>query len=146
MRRDWQLRLIQPLAVAGLLIAYYLLLFHNGVLVAACTGSGWDDCGAVSGPSAPYAAVGPVPVALIGWVGYAILFLLTWLKDWQPLRERYLPELVAGTAVLGFVFTLWLTALEAFVIHAFCRYCLLSAALITVIFVLSLSYLRHFEE
>lgn len=77
MRRDWQLRLIQPLAVAGLLIAYYLLLFHNGVLIAACTGSGWDDCGAVSGPSAPYAAVGPVPVALIGWVGYAILFLLT---------------------------------------------------------------------
>ncbi len=87
MREAWQLRLIQPLSVIGLLIAQYLLLFHNGVLIVGCTGSGWDDCGAVSGPTAPYSSVGPIPVALIGLAGYAIIFLLTWLKDWEPLAE-----------------------------------------------------------
>lgn len=142
MRQDWQLRVIQPIAVLGLLVAHYLLLFHNGVLLSGCTGSGWDDCGAVSGPGAPYASVGPIPVALIGLVGYAVIFALTWLKDWSPLREGYLPELLVGAAGFGFLFTLVLTGLEAFVIHAFCRYCLVSAVLITIILVLAISYLR----
>ncbi|GIK56313.1 MAG: vitamin K epoxide reductase family protein [Chloroflexi bacterium] len=142
MRQDWQLRVIQPIAVLGLLVAHYLLLFHNGVLLSGCTGSGWDDCGAVSGPGAPYASVGPIPVALIGLLGYAIIYGLTWLKDWAPLRERYLPELLVGAAGFGLLFTLVLTGLEAFVIHAFCRYCLVSAVLITIIFLLAISYLR----
>lgn len=142
MRQDWQLRVMQPIAVLGLLVAHYLLLFHNGVLLSGCTGSGWDDCGAVSGPGAPYASVGPIPVALIGLLGYAIIFGLTWLKDWAPLRESYLPELLVGAAGFGFLFTLVLTGLEAFVIHAFCRYCLVSAVLITIILVLAISYLR----
>jgi uncharacterized membrane protein len=82
-------------------------------------------------------------VALIGLLGYAFIFGLTWLKDWQPLRESYLPELLAGAATLAFLFTLVLTGLEAFVLHTFCRYCLISAGLVTAIFVLSISYLRH---
>ena len=36
---DWQLRLIQLLAVPGMLLAFYLLLFHNGNLIDACTAS-----------------------------------------------------------------------------------------------------------
>lgn len=142
MRHDWQLRLIQLIAVLGLLVAFYLLLFHNGVLIAGCTDTGWDDCGAVSGPDAPYASVGPIPVALIGMVGYAVLFGLTWLKDWAPLRQSYLSELLVGAAGFGFLFTLMLTGLELFVIHVICRYCLVSALLITIIFVLTISYLR----
>lgn len=143
MKQDWQLRLIQIISVLGLLVANYLYLFHEGVLIVGCTGSGWDDCGAVSGPTATYSAIGPIPVALIGLVGYALIFLLTWLKDWEPLAEGYLPELLLGAASLGFLFTLGLTALEAFVIHAFCRYCLVSALFITIIFILSISYIRQ---
>jgi uncharacterized membrane protein len=142
MRQDWQLRVIQLGAVLGLLLAYYLYLFHEGVLIVGCTGSGWDDCGAVSGPGAPYSSVGPIPVALIGLVGYAIIFALTWLKDWAPLRDGYLPEMLVGVVGLGFLFTLGLTALEAFVIHAYCRYCLISAAVMTIMLFLSLSFLR----
>jgi uncharacterized membrane protein len=119
-----------------------LYLFHEGVLIVGCTGSGWDDCGAVSGPTALYSSIGPLPVALIGLIGYAFIFLLTWLKDWEPLAEGYLPELLLGAASLALLFTVGLTALEAFVIQAFCRYCLVSAVFIIIIFVLSLSYIR----
>lgn len=139
---DWQLRVIQLLAVPGLIVAFYLLLYHNGDLTNACSANGWDDCGKVSGPGAPYAAIGPVPVALIGLIGYAVLFLLTWLKDWVAWIDDYIPELMVGLTGFAFIFTLALTALEIFVIHAICRFCLVSAALITIMFVLAISYMR----
>jgi uncharacterized membrane protein len=139
---DWQLRLIQLLAVPGLLIAFYLLLYHNGSLVTFCSVNGWDDCGSVSGPGAPYAAIGPVPVALIGLVGYGLIFLLTWLNGWSAWLDTYLPAFIAGVTSLAFLFSLGLTALEVFVIQAICRYCILSAVIVAVMFGLSISYLR----
>ncbi len=139
----WQVRIIQLLAVPGLLLAFYLLLYHNGALTTTCTSGTWEDCGLVSGPNAPYASIGPIPVALIGLVGYAVIFLLTWLAEWSPSFDNYLPELLIGTIGLALLFTGGLTALEIFVIHAFCRYCLVSAAIILVMFLLAASYLRE---
>ncbi len=138
----WQARIIQLLAVPGLLIAFYLLLYHNGLIVATCRAGGWEDCGLVSGPDAPYSAIGPIPVALVGLVGYAAVFLAVWLADWLPVVRRYLPELLLGLTGMALLVTLGLTALEIFVIHAVCRYCLLSAALILVMFGLAVSCLR----
>ena len=66
MREDWQLRLIQLLSVPGMLLAFYLYLFHEGVLIVGCRVGTIFDCGIVSGPGAPYASIGPVPVAFIG--------------------------------------------------------------------------------
>lgn len=138
----WQVRLIQLLAVPGLLVAGYLWLYHNGAIASVCTPGGWEDCGLVSGPDAPYASLGPIPVALIGFVGYAIIFLTTWVADWLPLVRRNLSELLVGLTGMALVFTLGLTALELFVIHAVCRFCLLSAAIIVVMFILAAGYLR----
>ena len=81
-------------------------------------------------------------MALVGLVGYGALFLLTWLPAWLPPLRRYLPELLVGLTGLALLFTLGLTALEVFVIHAVCRYCLISAAIILLMFVLAVSYLR----
>jgi uncharacterized membrane protein len=139
---NWQVQLIQLLAVPGLLVAYFLLLFHEGKLIAVCAPSGWDDCGLVSGPGAPYASIGPVPVALIGLIGYTVIFLLTWLRHWSPRLAEYLPELLVAVTGLAFLFSLGLTALELFIIHAICRYCMVSAAIVTVMFVLAISHLR----
>lgn len=139
---EWQIRLIQLLAVPGLLLSFYLWLFHNGSLVAACLPSGWDDCGAVSGPNAPYSSLGPVPVAAIGFAGYAFVFGLIWLRAWSATVNHYLPEMLVGVLGVALLFTLYLTGLEAFVIHAFCRFCLISAAMILVMFLLSISFLR----
>ncbi len=139
---DWQVRLIQLLAVPGLIIAFYLLLYHNGDLVNVCRPSGWDDCGKVSGPDAPYSSIGPIPVALIGLLGYALIFLVAWLKDWWSLLDDYLPEIMVALTGFAFLFSLGLTGLELFVIEAICRFCVLSALIITIMLVLSVSYLR----
>jgi uncharacterized membrane protein len=139
---DWQVRLIQLLAVPGLIIAFYLLLYHHGDLVNVCRPSGWDDCGKVSGPDAPYSAIGPIPVALIGLLGYAVIFVITWLKDWWSLLDDYLPEIMLALTGFAFLFSLGLTGLELFVIGAICRFCVLSSLIMTIMFVLAISYLR----
>jgi len=142
----WPLRLIQFLAVPGILIAFYLLLYHDGTLVGVCSASGWDDCGKVSGPDAPYSAIGPVPVALIGLVGYIIIFILVWLKDWLVVVEDYIPELMVGLTGVAFLFSLGLTGLEILVIKAICRYCVVSAVIATLMFILAVVYLRQLND
>jgi uncharacterized membrane protein len=135
----WQALVIQLLAVPGMLVAYYLLLYHNGVLFSSCTINEFFDCGQVSGPGAPYSSIGPIPVALIGLIGYATIFLVVWLGNWSELIDDYMPELLIGLTGLALLFTIGLTALEFFVIHAFCQYCLYSAAIILGMFILALS-------
>ncbi|MFZ0547263.1 MAG: vitamin K epoxide reductase family protein [Candidatus Promineifilaceae bacterium] len=144
--KDWIVRLIQLLAVPGMLLAFFLLLYHNGRLVDVCTASGWSDCGKVSGPEAQFSAIGSVPVALIGLIGYIVLFLAAWLKDWVAIVDENLPELLLGLTAVAFLFTLGLTGLEIFVIHAVCPYCLISAVIVTIMFVLSIGYMRQVSK
>lgn len=139
---DWQLRVIQLLTIPGLLIAFYLWLFHNGSLIAVCGPSAWDDCGAVSGPDAPFSTVGPFPVAAIGFAGYAAIFLIIWLRAWVNVIDDYLPEILVGLIGIAFLFSVYLTGLELFVIHAICRYCVVSAIIVTVMLVLAVGFLR----
>jgi uncharacterized membrane protein len=138
---EWQIRITQLLTLPGILLAYYLYLFHEGEVFPSCKVGAFFDCAQVSGPTAQFAEFGGVPVALIGMVGYVAIFLVVWLKDWLPIVAENLPEILVGVTGLGFLFTLFLTALEAFVIGAFCQYCLYSAAIITVMFGLSISYM-----
>ncbi len=139
---DWPVNIIQLLAVPGIVIAFFLLLFHNGNLIEVCSASGWDDCGIVSGPDGKYSAIGPIPVALIGMVGYSAIFLAVWLRDWWPIIDDYLPELLVALTGLAFLVSVGLTALELFVIHAICRYCVVSAVIITIMLILSIGHLR----
>jgi uncharacterized membrane protein len=143
---DWQLRLVQLLSVPGMVLSFYLLLYHSGNLINVCSASGWDDCGKVSGPDAPYSSIGPIPVALIGLAGYAVIFLLIWFKDWLPWLDDYLPELIIGLTGIALLFSLGLTGIELFVIQSICRYCIVSAVIITIMFALSVSYLRGFNQ
>jgi uncharacterized membrane protein len=137
----WQASLIQLLAVPGLLVAYYLLLYHNGVLFTTCGVNQLFDCGQVSGPGAAYSSVGPIPVALVGVLGYAAIFLTIWLRDWSDNINENLPELIFGLVGLAFLFTLGLTLMEMLVIHAFCQFCLYSAVIVLTMFILAVSLL-----
>ena len=139
---DWQIRLIQLLSVPGIVVAYYLLLFHKGAVVSACHVSALFDCGQVSGPNAPYSTIGPAPVALIGLIGYAVIFLTAWLQEWIPVLDENMPEIMLGLTGLAFLFTLFLNGLELFKIGAFCQYCVISAVIVTLMFGLSVWYMR----
>jgi uncharacterized membrane protein len=121
---DW---LVAALALVGLADASYLTVEHlSGRSVRCVVVSGCDQV-----LMSPYAEVwGGVPLASLGALAYFAAFSLAVLAAFgYDSARRLLIPLVA----LMFAFTLWLLYLQAFVIEAFCTYCLLSAAVTTAL-------------
>lgn len=123
------------LALVGLMVSTYLLLYKLGVLgTIKCVGSG--GCERVN--LSRYSTLLGVPVAAFGVAGYAALLAvaLYGLRPDQverPAATRWLARLSA----LGLLFSLYLLALELFVIHAICLWCTVSGVVILAIFVVS---------
>lgn len=134
---------IAVLALAGLFVSLYLYLYKIGVYGELQCGSG--GCETVQ--ASPYAVLLGQPVALYGILGYAALFAVA-LAGLQPrfAARRWPTMALAAMATLGFAFTVYLTALEMFVIHAWCRWCLGSAAIITLLWLTALSAALKFPR
>ena len=113
--------LLRTLAVVGLLISAYLTWVHYAGVAPLCVG-GSGGCETVQ--SSSYATILGVPVAVVGLVGYSGLLLSASLRDEVGI---YLGFLVA---LVGALFSAYLTYLELFVIHAICEWCVASAAVI----------------
>jgi uncharacterized membrane protein len=131
---------IAVLALAGLGIALYLWLHKIGVIGDLRCGTG--ECEYVQ--ASPYGALLGVPVAFYGVVGYAAMLAVA-LTGLQPayLGRRWPTRLLAGLAVGGFLFTLYLTYVEVFVLHAICRWCVGSAVVITAITIVAVCAVRR---
>ena len=56
---------------------------------------------------------------------------------------RRLSEILVLLTGFGLLFSIWLTYLELFVIHAICQWCVISAILATILFILSWLDLRE---
>lgn len=134
---------VSVLSLVGLLISLYLLAHSLGLTGPVMCGIG--DCEAVQ--SSPYSYLGPIPISGIGAVGYALLLVLAFL-GLQPrfARSKVVSLLLLGGAFVGVAFSAYLTYLEAFVIHAWCQWCVGSAVIITVIFILLLPEIRKLGE
>jgi uncharacterized membrane protein len=120
------------LSLLGLLLSTYLWLWKIGVLGSLVCGSG--SCEYVQ--TSRFADVFGVPVAFLGVTGYLALLVVSLVglqPRWVDRREPTIWLLVLSG--IGLVFTGYLSYIEGFVIHAWCRWCLGSAALITAIFV-----------
>lgn len=111
------------IALLGLAETTYLTALHlagaHVVCVAAAT------CSQVLGSA--YASFKGIPLASVGAAGYFAVFSLATLAVFGYRRAATLLSLVV---VVMFLTTFWLLYLQAFVLHAFCDYCLFSAALI----------------
>jgi len=103
-------------ALCGIAVAGYLTWVHYRPEALVCTPGG--GCETVQESS--YAELFGVPVALLGLLGYvAVLVLVAWDSE----LARTLAAAIALTAV-GFV--VYLIVLQAFVIDAWCVWCLVN--------------------
>jgi uncharacterized membrane protein len=109
-------------AVAGLADATYLTVQALTGETLSCGGS--PDCSRVLGSS--YAKLGGIPVGMLGALAYFTVFTLATFAAFDYSRAPKFVALVAGAM---FLMTLWLLYVQAFLLHAYCRYCLLSAAI-----------------
>ncbi len=134
---------VSVLSLVGLLISLYLLAYSLGLTGPVMCGIG--DCEAVQ--TSPYSYIGPIPISGIGAVGYVVLLVLAFL-GLQPrfARSRVVTLLLLGGSLFGVAVSAYLTYLEAFVIHAWCQWCVGSAVIITVIFILLLPEIRKLGD
>ena len=108
--------------VVGLADATYLTVLALTGETAAC--SGQAGCQEVLGSI--YARVAGIPVAAFGVAGYFTAFTFATFAAFHYARARKFFALTVGAL---FAATLWLLYVQAFLLHAFCRYCLFSAAI-----------------
>ncbi|HEX8118394.1 MAG TPA: vitamin K epoxide reductase family protein [Pyrinomonadaceae bacterium] len=130
--RGWDFA-VALVALVGLADATYLTVEHlTGQSVRCMVVSGCDEV-----LQSSYATVAAgVPVAAVGAVAYFTVFSLATLAAFgYDGARRLLTPLVA----VMFLATLWFRYLQAFVIKAFCTYCLISATVTTVLTLLVLA-------
>jgi uncharacterized membrane protein len=111
------------IALVGLAETTYLTVMYLTGQTAVCGGS--VGCSEVLG--SPYAKVAGIPLSALGALGYFAAFSFVTFAAFGYARAR---TFFALTVFAMFATTLWLLYLQAFVLHAFCRYCLFSAALV----------------
>ncbi len=114
-------------AIAGLLVSVYAFRQHYAPLgQSACNVNTTFNCDLVN--HGPYAEIAGFPVAALGIIGYLAIGLvaLQFSKTKDPILGKVLLALCAG----GFAFSLYLSALEEFAIHAWCLVCLASLSCI----------------
>ena len=103
-------------ALVGVAVAGYLTYVHYQPDALICTSGG--GCETVQESS--YAELAGIPVALLGLLGYvAVLVLVAW--DSELART-----LAAAIALTAAGFAVYLIVLQAFVIDAWCVWCLVN--------------------
>ena len=117
------------LSLAGFFVSLYLYLYKIGMIGTLACGSGGCETVQMS----PYSRFMGLEVALYGVLGYLALLVVSLETVRQPADRRRL-TLLLGLSGIGLAFTVYLTSLELFVIHAICRWCVGSAVIITLLF------------
>ena len=119
-RRNLLFIVIAALSLCGLADAIYLTIEHITGQSVRCT----IVAGCSEVLSSSYAVVGGYPLASIGALAYFTVFSLAILALFGYRIASHLMILLVLAMCL---ISLWLIYLQAFVIHAFCQFCLLSA-------------------
>jgi len=120
------------IALFGLADGIYLTVEHVTGRTAECIAS--SGCQDVL--RRQYAAMGPIPLASLGALAYFTAFSTALLAAFGYAKCRSLFGLLVG---IMFATSLWLLYLQAFVLHAFCDYCLFSAGVTTVLTLIAIT-------
>jgi uncharacterized membrane protein len=118
------------LVIAGLAIVLtiYLVYVHYSGARPICTSKGGDTCLKVQ--TSVWSKVGPIPVSLIGLIGYIAIFFSLLAPDRDEIRV-----LTLGMTLFGVCFSGYLTYRELFTLHEICEECVTSAVLVTLLFI-----------
>jgi uncharacterized membrane protein len=134
--------IIGTLALIGVFVSSYLTLYKLGYIGTLNCAIG--SCETVN--TSRWATFFGMPVAAWGLGFYLVALTVAFMS----VQERYADSrnMAVALAVLtgwGTIFSGWLTYLELFVIHAICIWCVTSACIVFLMFLVSLADLREFS-
>ncbi len=121
-------RLAFAIALIGIGVATYITIADSGGGAPACLAGG-GGCETVA--SSSYSHIAGINIAVFGVGGYVFLAIAASMPGDLGRFGGF------GAALVGFGFSLYLTYLELFVIHAICQWCVTSAVLMTILFALN---------
>jgi vitamin-K-epoxide reductase (warfarin-sensitive) len=121
---------LAALALAGVVVSALALHVHYVTGAQPCDINSHWDCGIVNHSS--FAMLGPIPVAVIGILGYLVIGALAFF------RQRFLLMLAVFA---GFCFALRLTFIEEYALEVWCLYCVISQTIIALLLLLSLGWM-----
>ncbi|MCJ7628819.1 MAG: hypothetical protein MUO50_10585, partial [Longimicrobiales bacterium] len=129
--QEWPSWVIPALVLVGAGVAAYLSFIEVTHSEAVCGPVG--DCNTVN--QSEYAFLfGVLPVGILGLVGYGLILVLWVLSLSESGKTPRMAKFgIWGAALLGTLFSVYLTFLEPFVIGATCAWCLTSAVVITLL-------------
>jgi uncharacterized membrane protein len=122
--------LILILAFCGLADAAYLAQHVASGAPVICNVHGLSGCNTVL--QSQYSHPLGIPLASAGVFFYGLLFVLAALELF--IVDRFLRRLLQWISIIGIIASAYFVFLEAFIIHAFCEYCLTSALITLLIF------------
>ncbi|HUP90064.1 MAG TPA: vitamin K epoxide reductase family protein [Longimicrobiales bacterium] len=125
---------IAVLALIGLLISTYLTLHKFGIIGTLACGTG--SCETVQ--TSKWAVFMGVPVPVLGLIGYAVLLVAALVGLSAP-SNKSVSIAIFALANGALMFSIYLSLIEHFKIHAWCRWCIASAAITVLIWVASLA-------
>ena len=122
------------LAFLGAADAIYLLVLKYTQAEVMCIG----NHGCITVNNSSYSTIYGIPVSLLGLLAYlAIAGILLLEPRWKP-AAKHGPLAVFGLSLAGVGFSAYLTYIEYYVIFAVCPFCIASAILITIVFILAI--------
>ncbi len=121
---------LSVLALLGIIDSVYLTIkYYEGSI----------SCSIISGCQevlvSRYSAIYGIPISIMGIVFYLGLLIMVGFYLFH--KKSWILKILNLLASLGFIFSLYLTYLENFVIRSLCQYCLLSALISTIIFIIN---------
>jgi len=133
---------VAALALIGVFVSLYLTLYKLGAIGQLSCSVG--SCEKVN--TSEWSTFLGQPVALWG-LGFYVATLLVAVAGLGARfgDSRRLSLLLVAMSGVGVLFSAWLTYLELFVIDAICMWCVISAIIVTLIFLASLLDLREFH-
>ncbi len=123
-------------AFIGFADSVYMTAVHYMGELPVCTVIEGCDVVAMS----PYSTLGPIPVALLGVLFYALMLISSIL--WLDIRNSAIFGFLPLITIPAFGFSVWLVYIMFFEIEALCIYCLVSAASTTFIMLISIRLKR----
>lgn len=125
-------------ALLGFADATYLTIEHYQNVIPPCTTSGCETV-----LTSAYSSVVGIPVSLLGALYYLIV-LIGVFAYLESKNTKVLKWALLFT-VFGLLCSLWFLYVQAFILNAYCQYCLVSAATSTILFITAVITLKKYQ-
>lgn len=136
----WHLSLL--LVVIGIGVSGYISYVKLTEEQMVCVENGPFQCDVVQ--NSAYAELFGIPIAYLGLATYLVIGVLLLVQDRVEFLRANGILLSFGIVLFAFVYSMYLVYVQGVILEAWCQWCLVHEANITVLFVVTIARLRNF--